>query len=178
MIGCNKFRMLREACSFYRGICPNPTPSEYVIMAQTLCEKFPQIKDKLAKNEEYWKTTKDYISQRYRNKRRKSDPIDDDDDDDKRKQRKIVTVSHAVPVVADEQESDSDVVAYERNMKVLLSEYKNHPTNESHIQKLLKVTHKLRRDKIHISALATVDIQKESSYAYMGNISPCMWVTA
>ena len=60
-----------------------------------------------------------------------------------------------------DQECDSDVVAYDRNMRVLLSEYKNHPTNEIHIQKLMKVTHKLRRDKINSSALATVDIQKE-----------------
>ena len=58
MVGCNKFRMLREACSFYRGICPNPTHSEYTIMAQTLCEKFPQIKDKLPENDgEYWVST-------------------------------------------------------------------------------------------------------------------------
>ena len=54
MVGCNKFRMLREACSFYRGICLNPTPSEYTIMAQTLCERFPQIKDKLSTDGKYW----------------------------------------------------------------------------------------------------------------------------
>ena len=58
MVGCNKFRMLREACSFYQGICPNPTPSEYTIMLQTLCDRFPQIKDKLPENDdEYWVST-------------------------------------------------------------------------------------------------------------------------
>ena len=66
--------------------------------------------------------------------------------------------------MADGQECDSDVVAYERNMKVLLSEYKNHPTNEFHIQKLLEVTHKLRRDKINSFALSVVDIQKEHPF--------------
>lgn len=54
LVGCNKYRMLREACSFYRGICPNPTPSEYTIMAQTLCERFPQIKDKLPQDGIPW----------------------------------------------------------------------------------------------------------------------------
>ena len=55
MVGSNKFIMLREACFFYRGICPNLTPSEYTIMAQTLCG---QIKDKLPENDgEYWVCT-------------------------------------------------------------------------------------------------------------------------
>ena len=54
MVGCNKYRMLREACSFYRGICPNPTPSEYTIMAQILCEKFLQIKDKHPQGGKHW----------------------------------------------------------------------------------------------------------------------------
>ena len=63
--------------------------------------------------------------------------------------------------MADGQECDSDVVAYDRNMKVLVSEYKNHPTNELQFQKLLKVTHKLQRDKINSFALSVIDIQKE-----------------
>ena len=98
------------------------------------------------------------MSQRYRNKRRQSEPTDTVD---KGKQKKIITISHAVPLEVDDEKCDSDVVAYERNMKVLLSEYKKQPTNDSHIQKLLKVTHKIRREKINASAAAAVDIQEE-----------------
>ena len=167
MVGCNKFRMLREAYSFYHGICPNPTASEYTIMAQTLCEKFPQIKDKT--DCEYWvstflslcKTFNFYID-KYQGLfkseiQKQSEPTNTE----KGKQKKIVTVSHAVPLGVDDQECDSDVVAYERNMKVLLSEYKKQPTNDAHIQKLLKVTHKIRREKINTSAVSAVDIQEE-----------------
>ena len=46
-------------------------------------------------------------------------------------------------------------------MKVQLSEYKKKPTNDSFIKKLIKVTHKLRREKINTSAAAAVDIQEE-----------------
>ena len=40
------------------------------------------------------------------------------------------------------------MVAYERNTKVLLDEYANHPSNHSHILKLIEVTHLIRREKI------------------------------
>ena len=62
--------------------------------------------------------------------------------------------------MGDDQECDRDVVAYERNMITLPTKYNDHPTNESHIEKLLKVTHKLQRDKINNSALPVGDIEK------------------
>ena len=43
--GNNKF-LLREAASFYNGLFPNPTTNEYVTMAKTLCNKYPELKDK------------------------------------------------------------------------------------------------------------------------------------
>ena len=95
------------------------------------------------------------MSQRYRNKRRQSEPTDTAD---KGKQKKIITISHAVPLEVDDEECDSDVVVYERNMKVLLSEYQKQPTKDSHFQKL---THKIWREKINTSAAAAVDIQEE-----------------
>lgn len=52
LIGLSRFRFLREAAEFYYGICPKPTSSEYTRMAQALCDKYPQLKDKEC--EEYW----------------------------------------------------------------------------------------------------------------------------
>ena len=49
----NKF-LLREAASFYNGLCPNPTTNEYVTMAKTLCNKYPELKDKQPVNGKYW----------------------------------------------------------------------------------------------------------------------------
>ena len=46
LTGTLKLRLLREASSFYYGICPKPTPLEYTTMAKTLCNRFPQLKDK------------------------------------------------------------------------------------------------------------------------------------
>ena len=51
LIGLSRFRFLREAAEFYFGICPKPTSNEYTRMAQALCDKYPQLKDK---QEEYW----------------------------------------------------------------------------------------------------------------------------
>ena len=48
-----RLRMTREAAAFYYGICPKPTPTEYTIMAKTLCDNYPQLKDK-DPNKNYW----------------------------------------------------------------------------------------------------------------------------
>ena len=42
----NRFFLLREAVTFYKGICPNPTSEEYTAMAKTLCHEYPELKDK------------------------------------------------------------------------------------------------------------------------------------
>ena len=46
LMGLSKFRFLRECAEYYFGICPKPTPNEYIRMAQMLCDTFPQLKDK------------------------------------------------------------------------------------------------------------------------------------
>ena len=48
-----KLRLTREAASFYYGIFPKPTSTEYINMAKTLCDKYPQLKDK-GPDKDYW----------------------------------------------------------------------------------------------------------------------------
>ena len=52
--GVMKTRLLRQAAVFYWGLCPRPTHGEYITMAVTLCENFPQLKDKKPINGAYW----------------------------------------------------------------------------------------------------------------------------
>ena len=52
--GIMKTRLLRQAATFYWGLCPWPTHDEYVTMAVTLCDKFPQLKDKKPLHGQYW----------------------------------------------------------------------------------------------------------------------------
>ena len=49
--GSKRFFLLREAVTFYEGICPNPTSDEYTAMAKTLCHGYPELKDK---GNKYW----------------------------------------------------------------------------------------------------------------------------
>ena len=52
--GNNKFFLLREAVTFYEGLCPKPTNEEYVAMAKALCYKYPELKDKNPVENRYW----------------------------------------------------------------------------------------------------------------------------
>ena len=111
----------------------------------------------------------DYLSQRFRNLRRPTDSIHKNDP-----KAKVVSSSLATPVVVNPidvsvgPDPDSDMVAYERNTKVLLDEYANHPSNHSHILKLLEVTHLIRREKIQTSQLSIAQLQKEYPYFQNG----------
>ena len=49
-----KLCLIRESCEFYYSICPNPTPVEYQVMAKTLCDQYPELKNKLPINGAYW----------------------------------------------------------------------------------------------------------------------------
>ena len=49
-----KTRLLREASTFYYGLCPHPTHDEYVTMAVALCDKFEQLRDKKPVQGKYW----------------------------------------------------------------------------------------------------------------------------
>ena len=44
--GNMKLCLIREACEFYYSICPNPTPFEYQVMAQCICDRYPELKNK------------------------------------------------------------------------------------------------------------------------------------
>lgn len=54
LMGNMKIRLLREAATYYHGLCPRPNQTEYTSMAQMLCEKCPQLRDKMPRNNEYW----------------------------------------------------------------------------------------------------------------------------
>ena len=54
LCGNVKLSLIRESCEFYYNICPNPTPDEYQVMAKTLCDKYPELKNKLPVNGAYW----------------------------------------------------------------------------------------------------------------------------
>ena len=56
LMGNMKIRLLREAATYYHGLCPRPNQTEYTSMSQMLCEKFPQLRDKMPRNNEYWVT--------------------------------------------------------------------------------------------------------------------------
>jgi len=51
--GNMKLTFLREAATFYHGLCPKPTQGEYGEMAKTLCDKYPTLKDKGATDGKY-----------------------------------------------------------------------------------------------------------------------------
>ena len=54
LLGTAKTRMLREAATFYFGVCSGRYSSDYITIAKTLCKEYPQLKDKMPTNEEYW----------------------------------------------------------------------------------------------------------------------------
>lgn len=49
-----KTRLIRECTSFYLGLCPYPRSNEYIEMAKTICNKYPELQDINPKNGEYW----------------------------------------------------------------------------------------------------------------------------
>ena len=52
--GLVKYRLLRDVASFYKGLCPNPTPTEFATMCRAVCNQFPSLKDKKPKDNIYW----------------------------------------------------------------------------------------------------------------------------
>lgn len=49
-----KTRLLRECTLFYQGLCPYPRSNEYIEMAKTITNKYPELKDMNPKDGEYW----------------------------------------------------------------------------------------------------------------------------
>ncbi len=54
LLGTAKTRMLREAATFYFGICSGRYFSDYTTIAKTLCKEYPQLRDKMPTNDGYW----------------------------------------------------------------------------------------------------------------------------
>lgn len=88
---------------------------------------------------------------------------------------KLVTTAHALPVASSMSSTneEDDMVAYERNVKALVDEYSRRQTNHSHMYQLMKLTFKVRRDRISSSLLPTTDLKEE--YPYLGSKK---WVSA
>ena len=55
--GLVKLRMLRESAFFFFGFCPSPKPYEYLAMAKSLCDNYPQLKDIDVPDGMYWVNT-------------------------------------------------------------------------------------------------------------------------
>lgn len=49
-----KLALIRQSSEYYYQICLDPTPVEYRIIAQTLCDEYPDLKNKLPVDGVYW----------------------------------------------------------------------------------------------------------------------------
>ena len=57
---------------------------------------------------------------------------------------------------------DDDTIAYERNVAVMAQVYEKKSSSDySHMMKLMKMTHEIRRSKINNSTLSAVAIKEE-----------------
>ena len=80
--------------------------------------------------------------------------------------KKLVSMSLASPQMA--SGSNNDPTAYERNVAVMIQIYeKKSKSDYSHMTKLLKMTHDIRRDKINTSILSAIAIKEE--YPFFGH---------
>ena len=104
------------------------------------------------------------MSQKFRNLRRKSEPVPADGE----VKAKIITAQHATPVVARHQSSqeEGDAVAYERNIQSLKDELSKGSPNNNRVHQLLKLTHVTRRRQIEDSDLHAVLLKEE--YPFLG----------
>ena len=105
------------------------------------------------------------MSQKFRNLRRKSEPVPTDG----QVKSKIITAQHATPVVPRCQSSsleEGDAVAYERNVQSLKDELSKSRPNNNKIHQLLKLTHATRRRQIEDSDLHAVLLKEE--YPFLG----------
>jgi hypothetical protein len=118
-------------------------------MSKAICNKYPQLKDVNQTNGEYWSTVKEYISQRFRNLRRNSHPLQTDKGDGNNSKSVVTVATMSKP----DDESD-DEIAYKRNSEALTNEFKKKNNNHSIILKLLKLTYIKRRQDMCESAEA------------------------
>jgi hypothetical protein len=149
--GVLKLRMLRESAAFFSGHCPCPKSSEYDAMSQSLCDKYPLLKDIDANDGKYWTSVKDYLSQRFRNGRRFSQPIDPPSAPD---HTTAIINLKTLPL----QTPQLDETAYDRNNESLKTEYKKKNCNNVVMKKLLSLTHEGRRLDISSCQVRLVEI--------------------
>ena len=112
-------------------------------------------------------TCKSYVTQRFRNQRRGSEPASSSAGASTGK--KLVTAAHAVVTAQHGSASDEIAfaeIAYKRNSKALVQEYRSRHSNPEHIQQLMKATYDVRRSKITTSLSHVVTLKTE--YPFFG----------
>ena len=81
--------------------------------------------------------------------------------------KKIVAVSHAAALPDIHPSEDTDLVAYERNTKKMISLFNSQFYNHQYFHRLLKLTYELRRLNINSSSMTMSAVKEE--YPYFGN---------
>ena len=104
---------------------------------------------------------RNYMSQKFRNLRRRSEPSDSSHSSKK----KMTAANYATLPIPKEQEEDE--LSYERNVVSLNEEYSKPTPNHGRLYHLLKLTHKTRRAHIENSKLHSSLIKEQ--YAYFGS---------
>lgn len=83
--------------------------------------------------------------------------------------KKLVTASLASAIAPT---SGTDITAYERNVAVMIQLYEKQSSSDyTHMMKLLKITHEMRRSKINTSTSSALAIKEK--YPFFGHIK---WV--
>ena len=104
---------------------------------------------------------KEYLSQKYRNMRRDSEPTEKKTKDQK---KKLITVAHVNPVAAansPQSVEKCDTVAYERNVEFLQQELKQSQPRNDAIKSLLRLMFEQRREKISSSTACTTELLED-----------------
>lgn len=178
LLGIKKMRFLRQASLFYWGICQRPTHDEYVVMAITLCDNYPKLKDKKPQQGEYWVmiicslsvyiifllffflhlqfSVKEYLTQRYRSLRRNSEPSVSNNLPKKPKFAPELEPAEATGAV-----KRGDEVGYSRNMERLCVELKKKQPNHSLVKQLINLTYIRRREIVQSSNCTTTNLMDE-----------------
>ena len=107
---------------------------------------------------------KEYLSQKYCNMRRDSEPTEKKTKDQK---KKLITVAHVNPVAAansPQSVEKCNAVAYERNVESLQLELKRPQPRNDAIKSLLRLTFEQRREKINSSTARTTELLEDYSF--------------
>ena len=98
---------------------------------------------------------KEYLSQKFRNLRRESEPAVMKSE----KKPKLITAAHAATSLSGTE--NCDTVAYERNMESIRQELQRQKPHHDLLKPLIELTFNLRRQKINSSASSTVELSDE-----------------